>query len=261
MADVSCYTIISRDVELLAWCIDNARQRAGIDHSWHVIGWEPTDEVQKWCESEGIPIYSFAPKEKSLFADHTSWFLHSLYTGWNMGYAVAETKWVARMGSDQFFSNDWLLNLLEAAENHGERGIYHTWTVESPAAVHSRHPIMQWGSVHQLFNDRQFDLYANDMIHRAGSAKAVRGDECDLFYRHPYRGKQRRPDGVTWLQTKALWEEFGPLDDNLNHEGVTGDVAYMDRISDAGVRLWLVPRSVSYHLVQGETRQEALKTL
>lgn len=259
--DVSCYTIISKDVPLLEWCVNNARQRAGMDHSWHIIGWEPTDEVRKWCEGEDIPIHCFTPKPKKLFADHTSWFLHSLYCAWNLGYSVAKTKWVARMGSDQFFSDAWLLNLMEAAGEYGERGIYHTWTVESPAAVHSRHPIRDWGDKHGEFNVRQFDLYADDLIHRVGNTKAEAGNMCELFYNHPARGKQRRPDGVTWLQTKKLWDEFGPMENVLNHESVTGDVAYMDRMYDAGVQSWLVNRSVSYHLVQGETRQEESRVI
>jgi len=180
-----------------------------------------------------------------------------------MGYAYASTKWVVRMGSDQFFSHNWLRNLMEAAEKHGERGIYHTWTVESDLARHSRHEMRNWGTSWDEFNKTQFDLYSNDLIYRTGSTKAIRGDECDLWYRHPARGKQRRPDGVTWLQTKALWGEFGPLEDGINVEGVTGDVAYMDRLYDgvtssgrevAPVCGYLVPRSVSYHLVRGESR-------
>jgi len=261
MTDITCTTIISRDVGLLSWCVENARARAGVDHDWLVIGWNPTPEVEDWCNSQGIPIRLFKPKDRSLFSDRTTWFLRALYQGWNMGYEHAETKWVARMGSDQFFSKNWLKNLMEAAEKHGERGIYHTWTVESEAAKHSRHEIRNWGTTWQEFNARQFDLYADDLIHRTGSTKAVRANESNLWFRHPTRGKQMRPDGVTWLQTKALWDEFGPMSDVLNSEGVTGDVSYMDAMYDAGVPGWLVPRSASFHLVAGESRQDEVRTL
>lgn len=274
MSDCTCYTVISRDVNLLRWCVDNARSRAGIDHAWLVCGWNPTDAILKECELLGVPCVPHELPDKPGLRAHpdqqTRWFLKCLYKMWNVGYEHAKTKWVVRMGSDQFFSKNWLKNLMEAAEKYGERGIYHTWTVESNFAKHSRHETRNWGTSWQEFNQLQFDLYADDLIYRTGSTKALPGRECNLWYQHPARGKQTRPDGVTWLQTKELWEEFGPMEDVLNDEKVTGDVAYMDRLYDGvaadGSKVdpvpgFLVPRSISYHLVQSEARQSVARVL
>ena len=77
--------------------------------------------------------------------------------------------------------------------------------------------------------------------------------DCGLYYNHPTRGQQLRPDGVTWLQTKVLWDRFGPMSDKTVN-GVTGDVSYMDDMMDEHVPLYLVPNSISDHLVRGASR-------
>lgn len=262
MSDITCAVPIGHDLQLLRWCIENARNRAGIDHEWLVINWINFDDppryaeaIERWCQEAGVRYTSFKAKPQSVFSSRTEWFLHSLYTAWNAVYAEAQTPWVARMGSDQFFSEGWLKALWDSAQRHGERAVYHCWTVESDAAKHSRHPIRNWGSTWQTFDVHQFDLYARDIAHKFRDRLDLGPAECPLSFNHPARGGQIRPDGVTWLQTRALWEEFGPLDDTVNAEWVSGDVSYMDRIYDAGIKGYLVMPCTSFHLVRGESRE------
>jgi len=273
VSDVTCYTILSRDAELLDWCVSNARERAGIDHEWLLVHWVNKDDSKEQIRTVletarktlGMRYVCWlaTPETAHEFGDDTTppaqrrlrWFLYNLYACWNLGYKATETPWVARLGSDQFFSQEWLARLMDEAALHGERAIYHCHTVESTVARHSRHPIEDFGSTWQEFNARRFDAYADEHMVRWAHMPAVRGTECGLYYNHPARGQQERPDGCTWLQTRALWEEFGPMEDSLNAEGVTGDVAYMDRMYDAGVPGWLVNSSLTYHLVRGESRE------
>jgi len=265
---VTCYTIISRDKSLLEWCVTNARDRAGMNHEWLVIGWDPEPQIVQWCKEHKVRLVEYNPKPESDFPNRTAWFLHNLYACWNLGYEHARTKWVVRMGSDQFFSQGWLAKLFEgvaaiagreedrteesvaAAENM----IYHCHTTEDDIAVNSRHETYEWGNRPETFNVQEFNLYANDRIVRYAHQPLIPGPMCDLYYTHPSRGLQIRPDGCTWLQTKLLWEKYGPISDVLNVEGVTGDVSFMDKMDDAGVRSWLVPSSCTHHLVRGESR-------
>jgi hypothetical protein len=280
--DVTCYTIISRDVKLLDWCVTNARDRAGFDHKWVIVNWinesdgNGHEKIHEWVKGQELLGYDikyvpyratekrykkveqpdwpvdFGTERPTPVVD-TGWFLENLYACWNLGYSEAKTKYVARMGSDQFFSDNWLRALVECERKHPS-GVYHCWTVESDLARSSRHETKQWGHTPDDFDAIRFDSYANSQIHRYNNELGIRGDMCGLYYRHPSRGSQKRPDGVTWLQEKRLWEEFGPLSDEVNGEGVTGDVSYMDKIYDSGVVGYLCPRSISYHLVQGESR-------
>ena len=261
MENTTAYVLISRDSYLLRWCILNARLRAGIDHDWLVVLWinpdepeAPRAEIRAFCKAEGIRIAEFVATREREHDSRTAWFLHSLYRAWNLGMEASETKWVARMGSDQFFSKGWLKNLHLAAEKHGERATYHCWTVESTAAKHSRHDVQDWGTTWQTFDHPRFEQYASDLIYRYQHQVTIPGDECDLMFRHPARGLQHRADGATWLMTKVLWEEFGPMRDTINEEGVTGDVDFLDRMGDAGVPAYLVPISATFHLVAGESR-------
>ena len=275
MPDCTCYTIISRDVKLLDWCVTNARDRAGFDHKWIIINWinqpdkcNPEEEgvhqnVHDWVIEQqdlgyDIKYVPYQATEKKYFGSVTpildsGWFLKNLYACWNLGYSEADTKYVARMGSDQFFSDNWLRALMEC-ERRNPNGVYHCWTVESDLASKSRHETQVWGHNPDEFDKVRFDAYADSQIHRYNNELGIEGDMCGLYYRHPSRGTQRRPDGVTWLQEKVTWEKFGPLSDEINQEGVTGDVSYMDKIYDAGIVGYLCPRSISYHLVQGESR-------
>jgi hypothetical protein len=254
LSNITAYVLISHDVPLLEWCITNARERAGVEHDWLVVNWindpEEAKPVKKWCKDNGVRYCSFKATE----GEGTEWFLENLYSGWNEGYKKAESKWVVRLGSDQFFSQNWLAALMNCRSRWGDRAVYHTWTVESPIAKGSRHDVRDFGSDWQSFDPVQFDQYADHLIHKYGSRLALSTHECGLWYNHPARGQQLRPDGCTWLQTRDLWEEFGPMDDKLNDESVTGDVAYMDRIYDGGVPGFLVPPSSTFHLVRSESR-------
>ena len=256
---VTAYTIISRDVELLRWCVENARLRAGLEHEWVVIGWGPT-AILRECDALGVrcvPLQMPPPPGEGAHPEQrVAWFICCLYRAWNAGYEHATTQWVARMGSDQFFNRDWLKNLLACAERHGERAVYHTNTIESHVAKRSRHEIRDWGATPAEFEERGrrfFDAFADDLAYRFRSCPTVPGSECDLWYSHPTRGRQRRADGCTWLQTKALWEEFGPMNDRVVN-GVAPDVAYMDRLYDAGVPGYLCQTASSYHLVRAESK-------
>ena len=262
MESVTCYTVIGDNLRLLQWCISNARARAGVPHEWLVVNWrtagvsiERYEAVERWCATESVRVFVHQAEEQPQEAAlRTRWFLNHLYASFNAGYEAARTKWVARLGSDQFFGHDWLKWLFAPVEHFGERATYHTWTVESPQAIRSRHPVMDFGTTPETFNEMQFDQYADHLIHKHSSRYLLKPSETRLYYRHPARGLQLRVDGVTWLQTKALWDEFGPLRDDINPEGVTGDVDYMDRLFDAGVPAYLVAPSVSFHLVRGESR-------
>lgn len=261
MVDVTCYTMVGDNVEILDWCTRNASDRAGAEHSWIVVNWKRSETVESYCAKHGhelVRLPEFVPLPAGAHPEQkTAAFIRSLYAGFNAGYEHATTKWVARMGSDQFFSQGWLKALLACAERHGERAVYHCTTVESPVAKRSRHEIRDWGTTPQEFDAegrQRFDSWANDLAHRFVNNPTVRGDLCDLWYNHPTRGRQRRPDGVTWLQTKALWNEFGPMNDRVV-DGVAPDVAYMDRIYDAGVPGYLCLTASSYHVVRGESRE------
>jgi hypothetical protein len=254
MSDTTAYTIISRDVELLEWSYTNARDRADYDHEWLIIGWDPTAEIKKYCKDNKLRLVLYKPKPETDFKSRTAWFLHNLYACWNLGYEKAQTKWVARMGSDQFFSQGWLRELHVAATLHGERATYHTWTIESPIAHRSRHEIHSFGTVPNEFDTLRFDQYATTLQRHHAHDRPWPRSHCNLWYHHPVKGMEQRPDGCTWLQTKALWEVFGPLADTVIPPGIAGDVDYMDRLYDAGVEGYLLPRSVCFHLVQGEYR-------
>ena len=256
----SCYTIISSDVPLLRRCVENARERAGIEHEWIVVGWSPTDGILAECDRLGVRCVPMklpeSPGPEAHPEQRTAWFIRCLYQAWNAGYEHSTSKWVARLGSDQYFSKNWLANLLACAERHGDRSIYDMTTVESPVAKRSRHEIRDWGTTPGEFDEvgrQRFDSWANDLAYRMRSNPTVRGDMCDLWYNHPTRGRQRRSDGCSWLQTRDLWSEFGPMPDAVMH-GVSPDVAYRDAIQDAGVSSYLCLTASTYHLVAGESR-------
>ena len=260
MVDVTCYTLIGDSVDLLRWCVDSASERAGAPHEWTIVNWKESAAVAGYCADRGHRVVVLRPAPLPGLGAHpeqrTAAFIKSLYAAFNAGYEHSSTKWVARMGSDQFFSKDWLKNLLACAERHGERAVYHTTPIESPVAKRSRHEIRDWGTTPGEFDERgrdRFDLYADDLAWRYRSDPTVLGSECDLWYNHPTRGRQRRADGGTFLMTRDLWSEFGPMPLVVKN-GVAPDVAFIDAILDGGVPNYLCRTSVVYHTVRGESR-------
>lgn len=263
--NIACYTIISHDHDLLRWCINNARERAGIGHRWMLINWinegmdsnMAAERICRWCIANNVGYYPYKAVPQSQFPDRTKWFLHNLYACWNLGYEHAEKdEFVARLGSDQFFSQGWLGDLAIASKKSRGKGVYHCWSVESILAGGQRHPIISAGTNFRDFSVGEFEKYVAKWKKSIGSERVVEGSQCGLAFNHPKRGAQIRPDGLTWLQSRKLWEKFGPMRGDINEEGVTGDVDYMDRMTDAGVPQYSVRSCLSFHLVRGETRQE-----
>ena len=270
---VTAATMISTDIELLEWCVVNARKRAGVEHTWLVIGLESPSEVGQWCLDNDCRFVNLEMEPNP--DQDPAIYLRNLYKGWNALYEYAETPWVARMGADQFFSQNWLRNLMECVPLKGERAVYHCYTVESETVSEvreasrrknnephiwghvwrGRHDLQPWGDSWQEFKQGAFDSFANDLVWRFQHEKVITAEQSDLFFFHPTRGSQLRPDGASWLQTKALWEEFGPMPDTVV-EGVSGDVAYMDALYDAGVPGFLVPISATYHVGRGASGHE-----
>lgn len=257
--EITCYSIISRDVGLLRWCIENARMRAGINHKWLVIGWDATTEVLQYCIDERIDYYAYEAKPENEFNSRTDWFLYNLYNCWELGMNEADTELIVRMGSDQFFSENWLKNLYEAGRRDLFKGIYNVWTTEGLIAKNSRHIIKDFGDTWDQFRVNEFDIYANHWIYNNPYMEhktypLVPAVDCGLSYNHPRRGFQMRPDGVSWLQSKEVWEKYGPFCKGYSPEGTAPDVYYIDTLNDNGVMSYLVPNSMSHHLCRGESR-------
>lgn len=212
-----------------------------------------TQEIIDYCTKEGIDTYVHTENKGS--------FIENLYDCWNLGYEKAETKFVFRGGSDQLWCPGSFTSIYDAAlklaEDH-EEFVLQSNTIENKRKLEqigarSRHIVLDLGTSYNDFKEGEF-LEICSTMKQMTDEPIMNINQSLRVYGHPIAfptslGIINRPDGCSWLQTKAMWEKYGPLP--VMEKGFTGDVIIHDRYQLAGVPAFLVRDSITYHLVQG----------
>lgn len=258
------YTIIGRRPDLLLGHLRNVTSYAGFDrldtdkellvivYRNPTIPEETTNEILEICKA-------FNARADIYDEEHDD-FLGNLYECWNLGYERAEDGLVFRGGSDQIFSKDSFVKLLDAfreKEKTGERFVLQANTIEnSLLAPESRHFILPLGSTYDGFDYEKFerfclerDLEARDSLIDINQALDIWGHPTGF---NSTLGFIDRCDGCSWLMTRYEWEKYGPLPPIVR--GVTGDVYIHDVMQRRGYKQYIVRGCWTYHFVRGESR-------
>lgn len=255
MSGFDYYTIIGRDPELFRGHVENTLKNAGLgrDHwDFHVLVYtnglipqETTDEIIAICESNDIHWY-LHPEDPS------QPFIKRLYDCWNRGYELGERELVFRAGSDQVWSRDAFVNLLDAYEGLAIKpAVLQAQTVEHMVSYPgSRHFCRDFGNNFDNYDENAFFDFCRE-ISRPGLYSI---DECLKIWGKPTRmiNGPPRTDGCSWLMSRDLFRKVGPMPTMVG--GVTGDVIIHDRIQRLGVPNFLVGDCITYHFVRGESK-------
>lgn len=212
-------TIIGRDPRLIEGHLWNVTKYAGFDklecekkllvivYLNNRIPTETTQECLEVCRKYGADI--------KLYLEPTDVFIDNLYACWNLGYQYALDGLVFRGGSDQVFSKNSFLRLVELAENlEDPKTILQANTIENAGvAMRSRHIRREFGEKFETFPYDEFEFTVDELAAETDQ-ELVTIDEALRAWGHPTplrtaHGVIDRVDGCSWLMTRKDWKSMG----------------------------------------------------
>src|SRR5260221_6392942 len=261
------YTIIGKDINLLAGHVRNIKDYAGFnklkcEKEFIIIVYKNkkidpkiTRAILQYCRKEKLKIH--------IYEEPTNIFIENLYACWNLGYKQAKDGYIFRGGSDQVFTKDSFLHLYEAAESLRKKGIkkfvLQANTIENQGRLKnegdSRHFLLDLGSTFEGFDYKIFEAFIKK-INKGMRKKIIDIDDALKFWVKPTKlttslGIINRVDGCSWLMTKNDWKKYGPLP--IIENNITGDVIIHDRLQKAEYVEYIVRDCITYHFVKGES--------
>lgn len=265
------YTIIGKNLGLLKGHIDNVKNYAGFNkltcekellviiYTNNTIPKETTDSLINYCNQENVRYI--------IYEEKTNVFIDNLYACWNLGYEASDDGYVFRGGSDQVFSKDSFVHLVNEAEklkaSGNEKFILQANTIENVVALNqigcsSRHYACNFGGTFGDFNYTDYEQFI-EQINKDVTSTLVTIDDALRFWGKPTYlttslGVINRVDGCSWLMTKDEWKKFGPLPTIENN--ITGDVIIHDRLQLNGYTEYIVRDCITYHFVRGESMNQ-----
>lgn len=203
---------------------------------------DPTEEVVEFLKSKNIPHYinkNDHLSEDELFSKGFAApeYMRRVYQGYNYGIQKAKGQRVVLINSDNFFSRDWLENLLKYADytkvvsstliepGQDNVGIF-------PFAVEKN-----FGRTLDDFDDSGFQSFA-EKISKTGYSSGGAYMPCVLY------------KDIAIMA--GLYPEGNIASNSFNEVARFGDEAFYDKLAQFGVEHITAKDSVVYHLKEGE---------
>lgn len=244
MIKVSIVCMIYKSPRFADWVYESVMKYTPMVHTgeaeFYFIANDPTEEVVSHLREKGYP-FKIALHEKlneqqlAELGFENREYLHRVYQAWNQGILCAKGERVCLINSDNYFSDNWLENLLKYSD-------YDTYVVPKLIEPRSRFGGYFWcadnkeyGKTPDTFLQDEFIRYA-DRIRRVGIRRLGVFQPC-LFYKD--------------VAIKAGLYPEGNL---INKDGsiTTGDTSFSNTLRRMNVKHITSLDSIVYHLGEGE---------
>jgi hypothetical protein len=211
---------------------------------------DPTIELVKFLDSQGYPYIINANKhlsEKELFEIGCGKpeYMRRVYQGYNQGILHAKGQKVLLINSDNFFSEDWLENLLKYSDykkvvcstlvepGHDKFGVY-------PCAVHKN-----FGRTIEEYKEKEFQKFVAK-ISKTGYTSGGAYMPCLLY-------KDIAVMAGLYPQGNIAGKKFDDIT-------CYGDEYFYQKLKSFGVEHITAKDSVVYHLKEGEKSEDSEDT-
>lgn len=235
---ICLYCQVGRSLEMAQFSIDSAFANLGMpreDVDIIFICWKTAPEVYQWLKNNN---YKWVDMEY----DEGRGFLWNLYKGWNLGYEVGYeiADYVCPIATDHAFYTNWLANMYKHATSNR---IVNCKLIE-PGSLPTLHTAINCGvTTYGQFDFESFHVAAQYFYHFGKDVLVT----DDTQYGH-------RLDAMPFICPRDVWDRFGPMKQELNEFGITGDTDFFDRCKAGGVEITKAIDGISYHCGGLETR-------
>jgi len=246
MVEVSIICLIYKSTKLADMVYESVMKHTPMIHEgkaeFFFVANNPTEEVLNHLETKKYPYvtcWTDVLTDKELYDKGFGKpsYMRNVYQGYNYGVLKAKGKRVVLINSDNFFSEDWLENLLKYSEY---KNIVCSTLVEPGKKEFSVFPgaIQQnFGDTSNTYNEEDFLKYAKS-IRKTGIKLGGVYMPC-IFYKEIGIQAGLYPEGNIRNENFDDIKEFG--DENFYH-----------KLNDLGVIHLTAKDSIVYHLKEGE---------
>lgn len=203
---------------------------------------DPTEELLDFLKKNKYPHiinYNNVLTDEEMFEKGFAKpeYMRRVYCGYNYGILNAKGKRVVLINSDNFFSKDWLENLLKYSEY---KNIISSTLVEPSQEKYDIFPGAikgNFGNTSDTYNDEKFQVFANK-IKKTGLSLDGAYMPC-ILYR----------DVALYA---GLYPEGNLAEDSYENVREFGDIYFYQRLSSFGISHFTSKDSIVYHLKEGE---------
>lgn len=254
MVAISIASLIYRSPRFADWVYESVHEFTPHlrrhEAEFFFVANDATPAVRQHLTAKGYPHHvNDNPRrtEAELFALGYGWpeYLHRVYRGWNKAIVAAAGEIVVLVNSDNFFSPDWLTNLLKYATPD---------TFVCAKLVERRHPRHGvFPGVYQGEFGRHPDSFDRDAFLRFAEARKLTGLE---------RGGAYMPCAFFKRQAIAagLYPEGNLAGRSFREIAASGDEVFVRRLSRLGVRHVTALDAIVYHCKEGEMDEPTTAT-
>jgi|GEM_PF-3460595 len=212
---------------------------------------DPTEDVVDFLKSKNIPHYinineHLSDEELFGLGIGTPEYMRRVYQGYNLGLLKAKGQKVALINSDNFFSPDWLENLLKYSDY---KKVISSTLIEPGQENFGVFPFAienNFGHTLDDFSDDKFQQFAKK-ISKTGYSSGGAYMPC-LLYKDVAILAGLYPEGNIAGKSFDVVTRFG-------------DEYFYDRLKEFGVEHITAKDSIVYHLKEGEKSEENDKNI
>lgn len=246
MIKVSIVSLIYRSACLADWVYESVHKFTPMiargEAEFFFVANDPTAGLVRHLEERGYPHIininrRYTDEELYAHGYGKPEYMSRVYAGYNEGVRAARGDYVALVNSDNYFSPDWLENLLK----YSDRGRVVTSTL-----VEREHPVFSVfpGAVHGEFGDTP-DTFDEPAFLAFASQIRKSGLEPDGAYMPALMHRDIAIEAGLYPCGNIAGQSF---DEVVAH----GDQAFYDTLRSLGVEHVTALDSISYHLKEGE---------
>lgn len=250
MVIISIASLIYKSKKYADWIYDSVHEFTPHlrrhEAEFFFVANDATPAVLRHLAAEGYPHYvNDNPKrtEAELFAMGYGWpeYIHRVYRGWNSAIVSAAGEIVVLVNSDNFFSPDWLENLLKYLS---------PTTIVCSKLVERNHPKYGVfpGAYHAEFGSRPDDFDRDAFVQFVEAHKKTGLEKGGAFM--PCAFHKRR------AVEAGLYPEGNIAGKTFRDVAAHGDQVFVQRLARIGVRHVTALDSIVYHLKEGEMDEQ-----
>jgi len=250
MVDISIVCLVYKSTQLAEALYESILAHTPLLQSgraeFFFVANDPTEEVVEFLKAKKIPHYikmNDHLAEEELFSKGFAApeYMRRVYQGYNYGIQKANGQRVVLINSDNFFSQDWLENLLKYAD--------YTKIVSSTLIEPGRENVgifpfaieKNFGRTLDDYDDSGFQTFAGK-ISKTGYTSGGAYMPCVLY------------KDIAIMA--GLYPEGNIAGDSFNEVARFGDEAFYDKLAQFGVEHITAKDSIVYHLKEGEKSEQ-----
>jgi hypothetical protein len=246
MVRISIVSLIYKSPKLTDWVYESVHEYTPLikkgEAEFFFVANDPSEKLLSHLESKGYNYIIQKNKvlsKEELFAMGYAWpeYIHRVYRGYNRGILHSKGEIIVLINSDNYFSPDWLENLLKYLDS---KKIVCSQIVEPKHAIHGIFPRAingEFGNTPENFKKKEF-LDFSMKKRRTGAIFGGAYMPC-MFYK----------DLAIYA---GLYPEGNLADESFEKILLTGDEAFFSNLLKNNITHITALDSIVYHLKEGE---------